>query len=198
MRNYVIEIKDELLNPIVTDSIEAENADHAYEKFIYKMRCEHKDIPFRNVYIKGGIFEENHFEPPHYDGHKEKPTIASTESNDQVNQATSNVGKIQEFISLLNHRNYLRENTAYPALRIINLINSIAIVLSCMILGGDIGHDEGIVIGGIAGVIVAILNYSLTSVFFDVADSNINTSRNSQGKSQQQLNLQLLTGKLGW
>ena len=105
------------------------------------------------------------------------------ESNDQVNQATSNVDKIQEFLSLLSHRNFLRENTAYPTLRVINLINSIAIVLSFMILGGDIGHDEGIIIGGIAGVIVAILNYSLTSVFFDVADSNINTSRNSEGKS---------------
>ena len=83
--------------------------------------------------------------------------------------------------SLLSHRDKLRDNTAYPILRIINLLNSLAIVLISLIWGAQVG-DEAVVIFGIVGVVVAILSYSLTSVFFDVADSNINTSKNSERK----------------
>ena len=101
MKNYVIEIKDELLNPILTDSIKAENADSAYEKFIYKMRAEHKDIPFRIVYVKGGMLEENRFEPPHYDGHKEKPASTSNESKQQVSGSIEN--KLDRLYDVMNH-----------------------------------------------------------------------------------------------
>ena len=85
--------------------------------------------------------------------------------------------------SLLSHRNNLRMTTAYPTLRVINLLNSGAIFILSLLWGNEVGREQGLIIFGIVGVIIAILSYSLTSVFFDVADSNINTSRNSQGKS---------------
>ena len=73
--------------------------------------------------------------------------------------------------------------TAYPTLRVINLLNSGAIFILSLLWGNEVGREQGLIIFGIVGVIIAILSYSLTSVFFDVADSNINTSRNSEGKS---------------
>jgi hypothetical protein len=85
--------------------------------------------------------------------------------------------------SLLSHRDNLRGATAYPILRVINLLNSVAIVILSLLWGNEAGREQGLIIFGIVGVIIAILSYSLTSVFFDVADSNINTSRNSEGKS---------------
>ena len=85
--------------------------------------------------------------------------------------------------SLLSHRVNLRRTTAYPILRVINLLNSVAIVFLSLLWGNGVGREQGLIIFGIVGIIVAILSYSLTSVFFDVTDSNINTSRNSEGKS---------------
>ena len=89
MENYKVEIKDKLLNPIVSESIEAENADSAYEKFIYKMQVEQTDIPFSKVYVKGGMFEVNYFEPPHFEGHQDPSKPNQNETKQQVNQANS-------------------------------------------------------------------------------------------------------------
>ena len=80
--------------------------------------------------------------------------------------------------TLLSHRDSLRNDTAYPVLRMVNLLNSACIVLISFLWGTQIG-DGAVAISVIIGVVVAILSYSISSVFFDVADSNINTSKNS-------------------
>lgn len=80
--------------------------------------------------------------------------------------------------SLLTHRNFLRETTAYPVLRKINLLSAIVIVVLSFIWGSEVDESVAIIFGTI-GIIVATLSYSITSVFYDVADSTINISKNS-------------------
>lgn len=111
MKNYVIEIKDKLLNPILTDSIKAENADSAYEKFIHKMRAENKDIPFRNVYVKGEMLKQSRFEPPHYDGHKNPNSDGHKEKPSENRQLRSQEVSLtdqtqQEILSQLKQINW--------------------------------------------------------------------------------------------
>ena len=79
---------------------------------------------------------------------------------------------------LENYRQKLRADTAYPLLRKINLFNSVCIVLVAMILGMN-HYIEYYVAYLVAGVILAFLNYSLTSIFFDIADSNLSVSKNT-------------------
>jgi hypothetical protein len=82
-------------------------------------------------------------------------------------------------VTLLSHRDSLRNDTAYPVLRMVNLLNSACIVLISFLWGTQIG-EGAVAISVIIGVVVAILSYSISSVFFDLADSNINTSKNSK------------------
>jgi hypothetical protein len=127
-----------------------------------------------NAYIRGNLKSE-----PKVDQTTATKRNVSDENSDRRIQTSST--KQDDAESLLSHRDNLRDNTAYPILRIINLLNSLAIVLISLIWGAQVG-DDAVVIFGIVGVVVAILSYSLTSVFFDVADSNINTSKNSERK----------------
>jgi len=128
-----------------------------------------------NAYIKTGLKKNDE---PNEDKQKRQPLKGFDDWNKDNQKPLKG---FEQITSLLSHRDNLRDNTAYPILRIINLLNSLAIVLISLIWGGQVG-DEALVIFGIVGVVVAILSYSLTSVFFDIADSNINTSKNSERK----------------
>lgn len=93
--------------------------------------------------------------------------------------------------SLLEHREDLRNKTAYPVLRGVLLLSAICGFVIWLLVGFLIADQYGIlsiagpmsvVAFGLIGLIFAISHYSVFSLFLDVADSTINTSRNSESK----------------
>jgi hypothetical protein len=69
MKNYKVEVKDIKLDPIMTESVKAANAESAYKIFVSTAIAGSKKLPFRNVYVSSGMFDSHFFEPPHYEGH---------------------------------------------------------------------------------------------------------------------------------
>ena len=124
-----------------------------------------------NEYIKTGLKKSD--EP-----RREKQKRQPLNESDEWNKGHTSSTKDDSSVTLLSHRDSLRNDTAYPVLRMVNLLNSACIVLISFLWGTQIG-DGAVAISVIIGVVVAILSYSISSVFFDVADSNINTSKNS-------------------
>jgi len=170
MKKFDVRLTNKSGVSLKKDSIQAETPEEAYNLFVES----NKPLPYERINVFWGMLGTGaqDFDPPHYDGHDK-----------DAEELTPAVGKprILKTHTLTAHRDDLRNNTAYPILRAINLLNSVAIVLLSLFWGIQTG-DEAVVIFGIVGVVVAILSYSLTSVFFDVADSNINTSKNSERK----------------
>lgn len=82
--------------------------------------------------------------------------------------------------TLLAHRNKLRNNSAYPTLRGISIVSSIAFFIIACFIGSEKGGEKGLVLFGLVGLVVAIFTHSVTSIAFDVADACINTSKNSE------------------
>jgi hypothetical protein len=99
-------------------------------------------------------------------------------SSEIISSSKSTSSSSTNSASLLSHRNFLRETTAYPVLRKINLLSAIVIVVLSIVWGLEVDESVAIIFGAI-GIVVATLSYSITSVFYDVADSTINISKNS-------------------
>lgn len=179
MKKYQITIRDSSGNPTHEDEIEANSPKEAYDKFVDS----NKSIPYRRVFVNWGMFGAEGYDPPHYEGHEKEPTEIKSDKPKDIKSDIANTPPQKSYSrpSLTYHRDNLRDSTAYPVLRIINLLNSIAIIVLALIWGGQVSGEAAFVFG-LVGVVIAILNYSVTSVFFDVADSNINTSRNTEPK----------------
>jgi len=99
-------------------------------------------------------------------------------SSETIPSSKSTSSTTTNSVSLLTHRNFLRESTAYPVLRKINLLSAIVIVILFFVWGSEVDESVAIIFGAI-GITVATLSYSISSVFYDVADSTINISKNS-------------------
>ena len=157
----------------IDDALELVN-DTAYGAYIQFLDANISRSVSVTVWTKGAGAESDGGLLEKFDEHLYK----SPENSQPRKQEVSLTDQTQQE-SLLSHRDNLRRATAYPILRVINLLNSVAIVFLFLFWGNEVGREEGLIIFGIFGIIVAILSYSFTSVFFDVADSSINTSRNS-------------------
>ncbi len=126
-----------------------------------------------------------------FEGHKARSQTESytaagrslTETTGSATIENSSANILDPKLSgLFKHRQKLRSFSAYPFLRIVNIINSILIALGFLFWGVESGDGGAGFAFLIVGIILAILNYSVVSVFYDVADACINTSMNSEKK----------------
>ncbi len=64
MKKYKVEVMDDSFNPIITERIEAQSIKDAHKKYVDRMLAENKVLPYRDIKVSYGTFEENVYEPP--------------------------------------------------------------------------------------------------------------------------------------
>ena len=176
MSDYIVRYKGSEKQHKVT----AESPRLAYRSFIEKVEIVKNDA----VEVWNGtnwVKFEGHSAGSNTETQKQPFTKAEgsvTVPNSPVNIFDSD----KNFSLLFQHRQNLRANSAYPVLRVLNIVNSILIVLAFIFWGSELGSGASVLVFIIIGLLIAVLNYSIVSVFYDVADATINTSRNTEKK----------------
>ena len=161
--------------------VSAESPRLAYKSFIEKIEIVKEDA----VEVWNGtnwVKFEGHTAVSNVDsaGTQEKSFIKAEDFTTESNSPADIFGPNNKISLLLRHRQNLRVNTAYPVLRLLNILNSIVIVLGFIFWGNALGNGALVAVFIIIGPLLALLNYSIVSVFYDVADATINTSRNTE------------------
>ena len=72
MKKYKVEVMDDSFNPIITEQIEAQSMKDAHKKYVDSVSAENKVLLHRDIKVSYGAFEENVYEPPHFDGQHEE------------------------------------------------------------------------------------------------------------------------------